>query len=94
MTTSPMCLIDSFELDMNHERRKLIFWKVTLANLVAYAGFRKDGGWGRKFRKFENNKDQNEKFSTQNQSSSPVQNQMKTKKKGLHSNLAYFLAQN
>ena len=49
----------------------------------------------RKFRKFENNEDQNEKFSTQNQSGFPVQNQMKTKKtKGLHSNLARFLAQN
>ena len=32
-------------------------------------------------RKFENNKDQNENFSTQNQSGFPAQNQLKTKKK-------------
>ena len=46
---------------------------------VAYAGFWKKGG--RKFKKFENNKDQNENFSTQYQSGFPVQNQMETKKK-------------
>ena len=51
-------------------------------------------GGARKFRKFEINKDQNEKFSIQNQSGFAVQNQMKTKKKGLHSNSARFFAQN
>ena len=43
-------------------------------------------GRGRKFRKLENYKDQNENFSTQNQSGFSVQNPMKSKKKGLHSN--------
>ena len=49
---------------------------------------------GRKFIKFENNKDQNENFSTQNETGFPVQNQVTTKKKGLLSNLAWFLTQN
>ena len=35
---------------------------------VAYAGFSKGGEGARKFRKFEKNKDQNENFSSQNQS--------------------------
>ena len=41
---------------------------------VAYAGFSKDGGGGgRKFRKFENNEDQNENFPAQNQVRFPTQ---------------------
>ena len=40
--------------------------------IVAYAGFSKGGG--RKFRKFENNKDQNENFPVQNQARFPAQN--------------------
>ena len=47
---------------------------------VAYAGFWKGGG-GRKFRKFENNKHQNENFSTQNQSGFPVQIRERPKKR-------------
>ena len=57
------------------------FYALTLKNTmqniiqqsVAYAGFWKGGEGARKFRKFENNKHQNENFSTQNQSGSPVQ---------------------
>ena len=41
---------------------------------VAYAGFLKGGGGGRKFRKFENNKDQNENFPVQNLVRFPAQN--------------------
>ena len=41
--------------------------------------FRKGGA--RKFRKFENNEDQNENFPAQNQVRFPVQTQVKTKKK-------------
>ena len=44
---------------------------------VAYAGFSKGGA--RKFRKFENNKDQNENFSSRNQSVFPVQKRPKKK---------------
>ena len=39
------------------------------------------GGEGRKFRKFENNKDQTEHFLAQNQVRFPTQNWVKTKKK-------------
>ena len=60
---------------------------------VAYAGFSKVGG-ARKFRKFENNKDQNQNFPAQNQIRFLAQNQVKTKKRGHLSNLVRFLAQN
>ena len=60
---------------------------------VAYAGFSKGGGGGKQFRKFENNEDQNEKFSTQNQSVF-VPKISGRPKKDLHSNLVRFLAQN
>ena len=41
---------------------------------VAKAGFSKGGGGARKFRKFENNEDQNEKFPAKNQVLFPAQN--------------------
>ena len=53
---------------------------------VAYAGFSKRGG-ARKFRKFENNEDQNENFST-SPFSCPKSGE--DQKKGLHSNLVDF----
>ena len=46
-----------------------------------------------KFRKFENNKDQDENFPGQNQVRFPTQNWVKTKKKRSSSNLDRFLAQ-
>ena len=53
------------------------------------------GGGGRKFRKFENNEDQNENFPAQNQVRFPALTQVEAKKrKGLHSNLFRFLSQN
>ena len=52
---------------------------IQIKRSVAYAGFLKGGA--RKFRKFENNKDQYENFPTQNQFRFPAQNWVKTKKK-------------
>ena len=49
---------------------------------------------GRKFRKFENYKDQNENFSTQNQFGSSVQNPMKSKKKSSSLKYSPVFAQN
>ena len=60
---------------------------------VAYAEFWKGGG-AENSENLRMTKIRMKNFSTQNQSDFPVQNQMKTKKKGLYSNLARFLAQN
>ena len=49
--------------------------------------------FGKGGRKSESNKNQNKNFSTQNRFGFPVQNQMKIKKKGLHSNLVRLFAQ-
>ena len=62
------------------------------ARPVAYAGFLKGGAT--KFRKFENNDDQNKNVPAQNQVRFPAQTLVKTKKKVFPSNLVRFLAQN
>ena len=47
---------------------------------------------GRNFRKFEIKEDQNKNFPAHNQVRVPAQTEVKTKKKGLHSNLVQILA--
>ena len=68
--------------NISHQFKSLIN-SLTIGNLglptVEYAGFSKGGA--RKFRKFGNNKDQNENFPAQNQVRFPAQTQVKSKNK-------------
>ena len=44
-----------------------------MAGAIAYAGFSKGGGGGKKLKKIENNEDQKENFPAQNQNRFPAQ---------------------